>query len=99
MHKDSIDVDESTESTKVSFTAFIGVSPYRYRDLFEKGKRKYLGGIAQEWHEGAIRPMIEVYYPSYFEAEAFVVDQVLKKISGSASEVSQEIPEATSNLE
>jgi cytidine deaminase len=72
LQKDSIVVSGSTDK-KVSFEPFIGVSPYRYRDLFEKGKRKYSGGIALKWNGGEKRPMIEVYYPSYFEAEAYIV--------------------------
>jgi cytidine deaminase len=95
MHKDSIDVDESNSRGKVDFSAFIGVSPFRYRDLFEKGKRKYSGGVAQEWHGGVVRPMIEVYRPSYFEAEAFVVDEVLKKISPQTSETTEESQKPT----
>jgi cytidine deaminase len=72
LHKDSIAVSEKSDG-KVLFEPFIGVSPYRYRDLFEKGKRKYSGGIALKWNGGERRPMIEVYYPSYFEAEAYIV--------------------------
>ena len=37
LHKDSIDVDPEEPTHRVRFEAFIGVSPYRYRDLFEKG--------------------------------------------------------------
>jgi deoxycytidylate deaminase len=81
LHRDSIDVEPKSSSGKVSFNAFIGVSPFRYRDLFEKGKRKYSGGLAQEWHQDVVRPMIEVYHPSYFVAEALVVDRVLKPSS------------------
>lgn len=73
LHGDSIEVDPSGPTGKVSFEAFIGISPYRYRDLFEKGKRKYSSGVAQKWHDGAMRPMIEVYYPSYFKGEAAAV--------------------------
>src|SRR5215472_6818909 len=42
LHGDSIDVDPVGEQNRrVVFENFIGVSPYRYRDLFEKGRRKY----------------------------------------------------------
>lgn len=79
-HRDSISVDPDGKTDKVQFDAFIGVSPFRYRDLFEKGKRKYSGGLAQKWHKGEKRPMVEIYFPSYFEAEtriAAVLDQRL----------------------
>lgn len=79
LHEDSIVV--SGEGTgKVSFEPFIGISPYRYRDLFEKGKRKYSGGMALKWHRGEKRAMIEVYYPSYFEAEAYIVDALQQEL-------------------
>ena len=42
LHEDAITLTK--EPGKVSFEPFVGVSPFRYRDLFEKGKRKYIGG-------------------------------------------------------
>jgi deoxycytidylate deaminase len=80
LHSDSIAVDHAGLTEKVRFDAFIGVAPFRYRDLFEKGRRKYTGGMAQKWNQGARRPMIEVYYPSYFEAERHVVGQMKKSL-------------------
>lgn len=79
LHDDSISVGILVPG-KVLFEPFIGISPYRYRDLFEKGKRKYSGGVAQPWHKDKKRPMIEVYFPSYFEAEAYVVNALYQKI-------------------
>jgi cytidine deaminase len=76
LHGDSIAVDPDSATDKVRFEAFIGVSPFRYRDLFEKGKRKYSSGAAQQWNDGARRPMIDVYFPSYFRAETYVVGRL-----------------------
>jgi deoxycytidylate deaminase len=73
LHVDSIELEGDGKVDKVSFEPFKGVSPQRYRDLFEKGKRKLTGGAALPWHEGLRHPMIEVYYPSYFQAEIYVV--------------------------
>lgn len=81
LHSDSIEVDGDLKTEKVSFDAFIGVSPYRYRDLFEKGKRKYSTGQAQKWDKGSAHPMIEVYYPSYFQAETHVVGKLATALS------------------
>lgn len=78
LHKDSIHLGQSAPAEKVAFSPFIGVSPYRYRDLFEKGKRKYKG-IAQEWKDNKRRPQIEVYFPAYFKSEALVVDIFQKR--------------------
>jgi tRNA(Arg) A34 adenosine deaminase TadA len=76
LHRDSIVVDPDVKNDEVSFAAFIGVSPFRYRDLFEKTRRKYAGGLAQNWYHDRRRPMIEVYYPAYFKAETFVVGKL-----------------------
>lgn len=78
LHKDSIQLGSTSQTEKVTFEPFIGVSPFRYRDLFEKGKRKYKG-IAQEWRDNRQRPQIEVYFPAYFKSEALVVDAFQKK--------------------
>jgi cytidine deaminase len=84
LHPDSIVVDYVGTTEKVRFEAFLGISPFRYRDLFEKGRRKYSGGLAQKWFKNVKRPMIEVYYPSYFKAEAQVVAQMKEKIDQNA---------------
>jgi cytidine deaminase len=77
LHADAIEIDGDGTNGKVGFQRFIGISPYRYRDLFEKGKRKYSSGSAQAWNKDEMGPMLEILYPSYFKAEAFVV-QLLK---------------------
>ena len=74
LHADSIEVDGEGKGGLVSFSRFIGISPFRYRDLFEKGARKYSTGAAQRWNAGAMRPMIEIMYPSYDRAELYAVN-------------------------
>jgi cytidine deaminase len=73
LHSDSIEIEGDGLDGKVGFQRFIGISPFRYRELFEKGKRKYSGGDAQKWNRDEMRPMIEVIFPSYFRSEARVV--------------------------
>lgn len=80
LHSDSISIEEEIAG-RVTFQPFMGVSPFRYRDLFEKGKRK-VDGTAQEWNRGVRRPMIEVYFPAYFRGESFVAADLKKKIDG-----------------
>lgn len=79
LHGDSIEVEGDGNSEKVLFDPFKGVSPFRYRDLFEKGKRKS-GGAALQWNKGVRRPMIDVYFPSYFQAELNVVAKLKEEI-------------------
>lgn len=74
LHSDSIELDAAPDTKLVNFQRFIGISPYRYRDLFEKGKRKYLTGEAQKWSRGEGKPIFEIIYPTYFKAETYVVD-------------------------
>lgn len=80
LHSDSIQVEMRGDSDKVVFEPFIGVSPFRYRELFEKGKRKYSGGLAKKWHKGEGQPIIDVYFPSYFESEAAVVHSISEEL-------------------
>ena len=54
---------------KVLFQPFIGISPRRYRDIFEKKKRKIENKIA-DWYEGRPAPRIEDRSSSYIENEA-----------------------------
>ena len=72
-------------SKRVNFQRFIGISPYRYRDLFEKGKRKYQTGEARKWSRGEGKPMLEVIYPTYFKAETFVVELLSGALNGLTS--------------
>jgi cytidine deaminase len=80
LHGDSIAVNGEQTDNKVRFDPFKGVAPYRYRDLFEKGKRKVSGGAAQQWDQGQRHPMIEVYYPSYFQAEIIIVSKLKEEV-------------------
>jgi deoxycytidylate deaminase len=82
LHGDSISVDSDDPGRKVRFRAFTGVSAYRYRDLFEKGRRKYSSGAAQRWSRGASGPMIELYHPQYFKAEAIIVGGLGSALNG-----------------
>jgi deoxycytidylate deaminase len=80
LHGDSIALDGEEGSKKVKFVPFIGVSPFRYRDLFEKGKRKN-ESKAVEWSKGIKQPQLGVYFPSYAESENIVVDELNKKLT------------------
>ena len=68
LHGDSITFDP-VETEKVLFQAFIGISPRRYRDIFEKKKRKDAQGKGQLWNEGRPIPRIEDRSGAYIENE------------------------------
>lgn len=69
LHEKEISIEKEVEG-KVSFVPFLGISPYRYRDIFQKGKRKGSDGTAVTWYKKQMRPMIDVTFPSYPDAES-----------------------------
>lgn len=78
LHNDSIVVESSdrgkyADYPKVEFEHFYGISPRRYRELFERGRRKDESGNFVEWQFGYPRPNLGVSSPFYndFERELF----------------------------
>ncbi|MER9937550.1 anti-phage dCTP deaminase [Mesorhizobium sp. M0088] len=69
LHYDSITFEKGESHQKVLFEPFLGISPRRYRDIFEKGKRKDGEGKSMDWYEGAPMPRIEDRTASYIENE------------------------------
>ena len=74
LHKNEIEIEKKSE-TRVSFMPFLGISPYRYRDIFEKRSRKE-GGRAKRWYRNEPRPMLEVSAPAYLDVEALEVSKL-----------------------
>jgi deoxycytidylate deaminase len=81
LHGDSIQVEDRIDGEKVSFQPFMGISPFRYRDLFEKGKRKDAMGEAQKWKSDPRRPIIDFIVPTHSDAETVVISQLGKLIA------------------
>jgi cytidine deaminase len=73
LHSDSIEIEGNDEICKVKFIPFMGISPLRYRDFFEKGRRKdRLTGKIIRWAFGIGVPIVEIYYPVYIDLETIV---------------------------
>ncbi len=70
----------SSEEPHVLFEPFTGVAPYKYRDFFEKRKRKDSGGSARDWMEHHPRPNVNLIYPTYLKLEAIVASKLAKKL-------------------
>ena len=85
LHENEIEI-EKEDASKVSFLPFLGISPFRYRDIFQKGKRKDERGIARRWYYGRERPLIEILAPFYLDLE----DSEAAKLFGAET-----IPEIT----
>ncbi len=67
LHRHEIEI-EKPSATRVAFVPFLGISPFRYRDIFEKRSRKR-DGTAVQWYRNEPRPMIEVSAPAYLDIE------------------------------
>ena len=78
LHSDLITF-ETDVPEKVLFQPFMGISPRRYRDIFEKRTaRKDAGGKAKEWSEGRPAPLVEDRSPAYIANEEPSVYVALK---------------------
>ena len=72
LHKNEIEIEKASES-KVAFLPFLGISPFRYRDIFEKKSRK-TNGKANDWYdESGPRPMLSISAPAYLTIEPLEV--------------------------
>jgi cytidine deaminase len=89
LHADEIEV-EGESASRVVFTPFLGLSPYRYRDIFQKGRRKDAAGRAQRWYHGEERPLLDVIYPGYLPAEEFALRPLMARGAGGCNDLEQE---------
>lgn len=69
LHSDSISFSDKSRKTHVIFEPFIGISPRRYRDIFEKKKRKDKQGKSKAWYQGKAVPQIEDASSGYITFE------------------------------
>jgi cytidine deaminase len=65
LHGDEIQIESESDPKRVAFIPFLGISPYRYRDIFQKDRRKTSDGKATLWYAGHPKPMVEIEFPSY----------------------------------
>ncbi|MDA9421584.1 anti-phage dCTP deaminase [Bradyrhizobium sp. CCBAU 53380] len=80
LHPDEIEIEAESQK-KVAFVPFMGISPFRYRDLFQKGKRKNSDGKARDWYQqNKMRPMVDMVVPSYTENEKWALAKLLGEV-------------------
>lgn len=79
LNDDSICMEEGL-SNKVVFRHFVGISPKRYRDIFEKGKRRDRSGEFKEWYEGEPAPRVTDRGAGYVLNESSAIISVLDKV-------------------
>ncbi|MFH6786302.1 MULTISPECIES: anti-phage dCTP deaminase [Methylobacterium] len=75
---------------RVHFEPFIGVAPYRYRDYFEKSKRKDGDGKALEWKNGAPKPDIKIKTTAYIDNEFAYLQYMLSQFAAKGVMLSDE---------
>jgi hypothetical protein len=68
LHQNEIQI-ETEAPGKVAFVPFLGISPFRYRDIFQKGNRKNSKGDALRWVDERPTPIIETPPPAYPDIE------------------------------
>jgi deoxycytidylate deaminase len=79
LHSDAISIGSRSEG-KVHFCHFEGISPRKYRDIFEKGKRRNKDGTIREWDDGVPVPRVDDNTPIHVQKELFALDEVFKRI-------------------
>ena len=84
MYPSAIDVEsrKTAEDTRILFEPFTGIAPLRYRDLFEKRRRKLPGGNIDEWKGGKPRPNVELVYETYRSLEKLASEELAVRIAG-----------------
>lgn len=80
LHADLIEIEGSKEERKVKFVPFMGISPFRYRDFFEKGKRKDDAGKTVRWKEGVGNPIVVIYREVYVQLETLVIQELRREL-------------------
>jgi deoxycytidylate deaminase len=79
LHDDALS-HELNRPEKVALTHFHGISPRRYRDIFEKTKRKDKDNVAKTWYEGTAKPLVGDRFSSHVLFEGPVLDDLVKII-------------------
>jgi deoxycytidylate deaminase len=79
LHSDSVCIEGAdrgkyAEYPSVDFEHFYGISPRRYRELFERSGRKDHAGDFQEWKNGVKQPIIDLKFPFYMSLEGHVLE-------------------------
>lgn len=73
LHRDAIVLQAvECQGQKTLFAPFIGISPHRFRELFERTKRKDESGRFSEWIEGRPKPVMRYTVATYLENETAI---------------------------
>lgn len=70
LHENEIELERRSED-RVAFLPFIGIAPSRYRDIFQKGRRKSKDGRALRWISEEPKPQFDLAAVFYTDLENF----------------------------
>lgn len=74
----------------MEFEHFFGVTPRRYREVFERSRRKNdEDGSFQDYVNGEPAPIINIKYPFYHQLEDYITGRAMEALEKVAS--SQEL--------
>jgi hypothetical protein len=88
LHADAINLENEDrgnykEFPAVDFVHFFGVTPRRYRELFERTQRKNKeDSLFQSFKDGKRRPIVDIYFEAYAQTELLVVRKFRSVIDG-----------------
>jgi Deoxycytidylate deaminase len=85
LHADSIEFEgqergEYGSYPSVGFKHFYGVTPRRYREFFERSRRKDKSGKFEPYQSGKPRPLLDIKSPFYAQLEEAVLQSVRSAI-------------------
>jgi deoxycytidylate deaminase len=85
LHSDSISIEGADRGKYISFPSvsfehFDGVSPRRYRELFERSSRKQ-SGMFMEWIDGTKQPIVDLKFPFYMTLERSALQSTTDSLS------------------
>lgn len=88
LHSDSIEIESSdrgqyAEFPAVKFEHFYGITPRRYRELFERSKRKDKIGQFQPYKHGKKRPFLNIKSPFYVTFEEDIIGKAYETFKSS----------------
>lgn len=78
LHENEIELEKRV-SDRVSFLPFIGIAPTRYKDIFQKGKRK-ANGQALRWVNDGPRPLLDIPAITYLDLEGFELNKLTEDL-------------------
>ena len=85
LHSDSISFEKADRGKYSSYPAvefehFAGITPQRYRELFERGRRKNDEGEFVQYRDKLKRPIMDIKAPFYTTLEEVVMKGLTKKM-------------------